>query len=815
MTSIMGRPQRFVLPAVSFLALVALSSATYSYLGIDKVVRSQDRLIERKYEGSLSENLGFLTVLATEISQNYDFESREETAKTESVEVYLRSVKGALESAAPSPVTAERVVDVLEYISDRKTLVNLLVDPELASFSVAQLGLAKQANDAAPGRPHLESFRDDRFSMKSFVFVPAPLVSMDAESGKVDVPLLMKKEIVFSKLAETYILNAKKELSDLIEVDQAYFIPYSGLTRIMSYKSADQLKHYEGKFYPLKSSSDRTYFSKTRDKIFRRTEPYVDTAGGGVVVTYTIYIFNETLNIIGIIGIDRNLGTLTELWPDLDSSSGLSAYLSALTLRDFHFDIHQLKDPGTRVEPSSSESFEDWVATELDKNSAEASQGIKRWSSVEQEEWFHEEKTIFTVPLGDGQIGCFTFDAHKIELKYRNLMVVYVGSLALIPIVILFFYFFRRSQIAERHGEEVEALYSEVVSNLHGGFLVVDSSGLILLHNDRILEMVGRRGSLKGAYLKSILTTDSYNEYSALASPDGFEFPGKVREASGDSRPVIIASSPIARGELAGSSMLIFLPSEELEVTIGSKFIHGFSHALKTPAHSILLIADTFRRKRGYRNFKHYYSLMENQIREFSKLIDNVLYFSELKLRTLGRTGKVENISQTLRSVAKVTAERTREQGLDFGSSIPDKLLIPVDLDMFRIVMNNLIDNALKYTKEGKIFLRAVDKLDYVKISVSDTGIGVRPKDREDIFNMFFRSDDKGVREQEGLGLGLYVSKSYVSMLGGDLSYEPVAEDSFRADVNDSKSCGSRFFLTLPKTQKGSRHEEVENPSRG
>jgi two-component system phosphate regulon sensor histidine kinase PhoR len=244
--------------------------------------------------------------------------------------------------------------------------------------------------------------------------------------------------------------------------------------------------------------------------------------------------------------------------------------------------------------------------------------------------------------------------------------------------------------------------------------------------------------------------------------------------------------------------MLILLDSSELELVIGSKFVHSFSHALKTPAHGILLLADSFRRRRAQRKFDFYFSMMELQIREFSGLIDNVLQFSELEMKEVEIKKEPINLAALLRSIAKVASKRAEEKDLLFEEQIPEKLPVHADAGMMRIVFNNLIDNALKYTEKGRIGIRALDSISQVEVSVYDTGIGIPEEDRDRIFDNFFRSSAPNVKAREGLGIGLHVSRRYVELHGGtlELACSSIPQES---ETGISKPGGSKFTVTLPK----------------
>lgn len=241
-----------------------------------------------------------------------------------------------------------------------------------------------------------------------------------------------------------------------------------------------------------------------------------------------------------------------------------------------------------------------------------------------------------------------------------------------------------------------------------------------------------------GKPLETYLTEESLNEYHQLKpSPTGgFEFSGSIQRSDGSTSPVIITSA-----HLAGSArqMLILILSAELELTIAKKFLHIFSHALKTPVHSIVLIADLFRRPKAFSKFDYYFSLMQAKIREFSVLVEDVLRFSELDIKNIEPHLRPVNVAQVLRKALSAAHESADKKGLLLNYNIPDNLSVNVDAEMLQVVFNNLIDNALKYTERGGMTIHAADMGMEIRISFTDTGLGVAPEDRDRIFDLFFQ----------------------------------------------------------------------------
>jgi len=113
--------------------------------------------------------------------------------------------------------------------------------------------------------------------------------------------------------------------------------------------------------------------------------------------------------------------------------------------------------------------------------------------------------------------------------------------------------------------------------------------------------------------------------------------------------------------------------------------------------------------------------------------------------------------------------------------------LITIDPNKIKEVVSNLIDNAIKYTKEGSVTVSLESTAEVAHIIVSDTGIGIHPEDMKNLFQKFLRSKETTKMVVSGAGLGLYVGKSFIDAHGGKIWAE-----------SDGPDKGSRFIIELP-----------------
>ncbi|MBN1373855.1 hypothetical protein JW962_00775 [Candidatus Dojkabacteria bacterium] len=171
------------------------------------------------------------------------------------------------------------------------------------------------------------------------------------------------------------------------------------------------------------------------------------------------------------------------------------------------------------------------------------------------------------------------------------------------------------------------------------------------------------------------------------------------------------------------------------------------------------------------------------------------------------------SLSELAKSVVDGLTKEASIKGLEFKSQVEDRIFVYADTDKVLQIINNLVNNAIKYTDAGYIRLLIERRGDNVILEVSDTGVGISKEDIKNLGKKFFRSNpyigkEEGVSEivrPGGTGLGLYVVFNYVKYLNGDIS------------VKSGLGKGTTFTVTLPvfegqktKSSKGFSTDKFE-----
>jgi signal transduction histidine kinase len=221
-----------------------------------------------------------------------------------------------------------------------------------------------------------------------------------------------------------------------------------------------------------------------------------------------------------------------------------------------------------------------------------------------------------------------------------------------------------------------------------------------------------------------------------------------------------------------------------------SEFLANMSHELRTPLNAIIGFSQVLRERMfGELNPKQaeYLDDILSSGNHLLSLINDVLDLSKVEAGQVELEVAPFSLHDALERGVVMVRERTVGRGLRVSLDLaPEVNLVTADERRIRQVVFNLLSNAVKFTPEGGSIVVATERRDgEVHVSVRDTGSGVAPEDRERIFEEF-QQTEVGVRQREGTGLGLALSKRLVELHGG------------RIWVESEPDCGSRFVFTLP-----------------
>jgi signal transduction histidine kinase len=227
-----------------------------------------------------------------------------------------------------------------------------------------------------------------------------------------------------------------------------------------------------------------------------------------------------------------------------------------------------------------------------------------------------------------------------------------------------------------------------------------------------------------------------------------------------------------------------------------SEFLANMSHELRTPLNAIIGFSQVLRQRLfGPINEKQeeYLDDILSSGHHLLSLINDVLDLSKVEAGQVELEVASFSLREALESGVVMVREPATKHGVQLSLELaPGVDLVTGDERRLRQVIFNLLSNAVKFTPEDGSVIVATSRVDgEVRVSVTDTGPGIAPEDRERIFEEF-QQTDVGVQQSEGTGLGLALSKRLVELHGG------------RIWVESEAGHGSRFVFTLP-IEDGSR----------
>ncbi|GJQ48808.1 MAG: hypothetical protein HKUEN01_11940 [Candidatus Kuenenia stuttgartiensis] len=222
-----------------------------------------------------------------------------------------------------------------------------------------------------------------------------------------------------------------------------------------------------------------------------------------------------------------------------------------------------------------------------------------------------------------------------------------------------------------------------------------------------------------------------------------------------------------------------------------SEFLTTMSHELRTPLNAIIGFAEVLRDEIAgslSKDQKEYVTDIHSSGHHLLDMINNILDLSKIETGKMHLQYEEFCIEDAINDTLTIINASANNKGISVHTNIQDNTpLLSADKTKFRQILYNLLSNAVKFTPEnGKITINVFQKDNSLQFEIVDTGIGIKPEDKEKLFEAFHQADASLTREYEGTGLGLHLTKRLVELHGGKIW----AESTFGK--------GSTFFFILP-----------------
>lgn len=194
------------------------------------------------------------------------------------------------------------------------------------------------------------------------------------------------------------------------------------------------------------------------------------------------------------------------------------------------------------------------------------------------------------------------------------------------------------------------------------------------------------------------------------------------------------------------------------------ELIGDISHQTKTPIANLLLYTELLQEEALTQEAKEYASTIHAQSKKLQFLIDALVKLSRLENGIIVLHPEKNSIKPILQDIHQQFEQKASEKGLTLTVNSVDASAC-FDPKWTAEALCNIVDNAIKYTKNGSVTLSVTPYEMFLRVDVADTGIGISEKDQAKIFSRFYRGDINA--KQEGVGIGLYLAREILRTEGG------------------------------------------------
>lgn len=371
---------------------------------------------------------------------------------------------------------------------------------------------------------------------------------------------------------------------------------------------------------------------------------------------------------------------------------------------------------------------------------------------------------------------------------------------------------------------------SEVVINaITDGVLALDGHGTIQLINPAAQQLLGwtkhdaltlsYKSILKMLDTKSQAVTDANDPVAqAIATNktiknDNFS----LETQAGKTFIASLSVSPV--GQLGSGVIVVFrdITTEKSDERQRAEFISTASHEMRTPVASIegyLGLALNPATATVDAKARDFITKAHESAQHLGRLFADLLDVSKADDSRLKNDPRIVDVVPFVHDIVEGLTPKAVEKGLHVlykplptnEPSVASTRINPVfyanvDNDHLREIVQNLVENAIKYTLKGDVVVDVTGDNDHIVISVADTGVGIPREDQAHLFQKFYRVDTSDTREIGGTGLGLYLCRRLTETIGG------------RIWVESEYKRGSTFYVELPRTSHDDAMHLIEQAS--
>ncbi|MCG3206110.1 MAG: Alkaline phosphatase synthesis sensor protein PhoR [Elusimicrobia bacterium] len=337
------------------------------------------------------------------------------------------------------------------------------------------------------------------------------------------------------------------------------------------------------------------------------------------------------------------------------------------------------------------------------------------------------------------------------------------------------------------------SLMTTILSNMMEGVVAVDTDGRVLFINQALADLFEfDPAQAKGKHLLEVVRQNQLNVLLQNVLQDQKIRTDEVRAFNPDEHIFEAIAVPlIEKGEKVGALMVLHDVTRLRRLEqVRRDFVANVSHELRTPLAAIKGFAETLHAGalKDPKFGMDFVAAIEKQTDNMTALVEDLLDLTAIESGHQNPLKENLDLASVLQEVVEGMAPVAKRKKINIDFKIPEGLpLVFADKKHVKQIFNNLLDNALKFNFEGgRVELRAGVEGPQVKVTVTDSGLGIPAQDIPRIFERFYRVDKARSRAMGGTGLGLSIVKHLVEANGGTVT------------VSSSAGQGSSFTVLLP-----------------
>jgi PAS domain S-box-containing protein len=359
--------------------------------------------------------------------------------------------------------------------------------------------------------------------------------------------------------------------------------------------------------------------------------------------------------------------------------------------------------------------------------------------------------------------------------------------------------FFRVGNPIIRRIQESEEKFRQILESAADAILIVDERGCILIANSQVERLFGyARHELIGQPVELFLPEALREKHVAhrrdfnthpRARPMGQDLQLVGRRKDGTLVPLEISLSPLYLDEKlmvtaiirditvrkqAENKLAKAKETAELANKSKSRFLTAASHDLRQPVQAIVSYTDLLAISNTDPALASTIQQLSNATLAMQVLLEGLLDISKLDTGTMRPEIRTFSISSLLSQIQELHQPTAMEKGITL-KLVPCTAVVNSDPTLLRVILQNLISNAIKYTHRGKVIIGCRHRGDQLRIEVWDSGIGIPEDKQKSVFEEFYQIDNPGRDRNKGVGIGLTIVKRIATLLNHELYMHSVA----------------------------------------